>query len=251
MFAPTLIRAVEEASLNAWPPLRQMVWDGWLLRFADGYTRRANSVNPIYPGAGDPAKKIDRCEQIYNDRGLRPVFKITPLAQPAELDAILDARGYTHQAPTSVQVLALDQRRADGSGTVRVWRKASPEWLDNFAQFSHVDEGNLSTLAGILEHIPVPALFATLFEDSVPVACGLGVVEGSLIGLFDIVTSPSARGRGFGTRLLMNLLLQGRAHGAQMAYLQVMHENEPARRLYAKLGFEEIYSYWYRVQGKV
>jgi len=44
------IRSVEERSLNAWPSLHQMLYDGWVLRFSNGYTRRANSVSPIYRG---------------------------------------------------------------------------------------------------------------------------------------------------------------------------------------------------------
>ena len=93
-----LIRIIEDASLNAWPPLKQQVLDGWLLRFADGYTRRANSVNAIYAGAAYPnaqdagekvAQKITQCESIYADSPLGCVFKITPLAQPDDLDALL------------------------------------------------------------------------------------------------------------------------------------------------------------------
>ena len=39
---------IEELSLSAWPPLQTMVLDGWVLRFAEGYTKRPNSVNPLY-----------------------------------------------------------------------------------------------------------------------------------------------------------------------------------------------------------
>lgn len=43
------IITIAEISLNAWCSLQQNLDDGWILRFADGYTKRVNSVNPIYP----------------------------------------------------------------------------------------------------------------------------------------------------------------------------------------------------------
>ncbi|MDB5085123.1 MAG: family N-acetyltransferase, partial [Bacilli bacterium] len=38
-------KMIEELTLNNWQPLQTMLYDGWLLRFAGGYTKRANSVN--------------------------------------------------------------------------------------------------------------------------------------------------------------------------------------------------------------
>lgn len=62
--------------------------EGWVLRSAAGYTKRANSVNPLYgPEEQDAGLgmlgKIRLAEQYYEDAGLNPVFKITPYARPA------------------------------------------------------------------------------------------------------------------------------------------------------------------------
>ena len=49
-------------------------------------------------------------------------------------------------------------------------------------------------------------------------------------------------------RLMMALLAWGVQRGAHTAYLQVMCSNEPALRLYERLGLVEKYWYWYRIK---
>ena len=63
----------------------------------------------------------------------------------------------------------------------------------------------------------------------------------------DIVVDPTKRRRGHGRALTRALMCWGRDEGARSAYLQVREQNEPARRLYAELGFEDLYRYHYRV----
>ena len=57
---------------------------------------------------------------------------------------------------------------------------------------------------------------------------------------------PEQRRRGVARALLAALAGWASAQGAQRLYLQVERDNEPARRLYAGLGFEEAYRYHYR-----
>lgn len=242
------IRSLEELSLNAWPALRTIYDDGWVLRFADGYTRRANSVNPLYPSTEETREKIRHCERVYFSRGQDVVFKITPAVQPADLDSVLAAEGYARLALTSVQTVHLDTLDAPGSDAVSLDENLSRNWLEKFVDLSGVDGRHVQTMARMLEGIIPAHVFATLWQDSQAVAMGLAVLERGYVGLFDIVTAEHARNQGFGASLVCHLLRWSRSNGAHHAYLQVMCDNAPALHLYAKLGFREIYQYWYRVK---
>ena len=59
---------IEEVALNAWPSMQHMLYDGWLLRFSNGYTKRANSVNILYAGALAYANAV----HVAAHYGLRP-----------------------------------------------------------------------------------------------------------------------------------------------------------------------------------
>ena len=99
----------------------------------------------------------------------------------------------------------------------------------------------------ILNAIRTECAHAVLRDGEEVLACGLGVVERGLVGLFDIVTHPAHRRQGCGEELVRGLLAWGRERGAQTAYLQVAQANAAAQALYFKLGFAERYRYWYRI----
>ena len=87
------IRSVEEACLNGWPALRGIVFDGWLLRLSEGYTRRSNSIHLVSQGSRSTGEKVASCERIYAAHGLPTVFCLTS-ATPPSVGAVLDERGY-------------------------------------------------------------------------------------------------------------------------------------------------------------
>ena len=46
------VRRLEELAFRSWPALETRDIAGWRLRFAGGYTKRANSINALRPDAG-------------------------------------------------------------------------------------------------------------------------------------------------------------------------------------------------------
>ncbi len=242
-----MIRYIEELSLNAWASLQTVVYDGWILRFSNGYTKRANSINPIYGSTEDLDYKLQYCEDIFLARNLKPVFKMTKSVYPESLDAILEERGYTSIDHTSVQLLSLSELRNPVIHTVRFDQELTDEWLNQFCMLNN-QKANKTTMKQMLSLILPKTCFVSLYDSDTLVGCGLGVLERGYLGVFDIVTDLRHRNRGFGEQLMLNLLKWGKDNGAEYAYLQVMLNNAPARRLYSKLGFQESYRYWYRLK---
>jgi GNAT superfamily N-acetyltransferase len=244
-----MIRTLEELAANAWPSLQTMLYDGWVLRFAEGYTRRANSVHPLYPGGLDVDGKIAACERLYQSWGLTVVFKMTPAAQPEHLDDLLAARGYTVDARTSVQVLDLNGLDKAPVPTTQLAESLSDEWLDAFGRMSRLNDERKAIARRLLSNLLLTFRCASIRHQDQIAACGLGVCQDRHVGLYDIVVDENLRRQGLGKRLVLDLLAWAKRGGAQTAYLQVMSNNEPALRLYAGLGFREAYQYWYRVKG--
>jgi GNAT superfamily N-acetyltransferase len=242
-------RSLEEISLNALPSLQTVHYNGWLVRFSRGYARRANSVNAIYPSTLPIDEKVAYCEALYAASGYETYFKISPAVQPTDLDARLEDRGYEREAETSVQVVDLAGADDSTDEAVTIAERLDSAWIADYCQLNRVPDRHVDTLTQLLGLIKPSTGFATYRHGGETVAVGLAVRERDHVGLFDIVTEPSARNQGIGRRLVSALLRWGREGGATRGYLQVMLTNSPALHLYEKLGFREAYRYWYRVKA--
>ncbi|MGE5610614.1 MAG: GNAT family N-acetyltransferase [Bacillota bacterium] len=237
---------LEEIALNAWPAPQQILVDGWVLRLAEGFTRRANSVNPIYRGQRDVEEKIAFCERLYRARGLPVIFKMTSAVEPADLDQRLEERGYRIDVRAQVQCMDLGRAPVAEASDAKCWPGICEEWITQYMAFNDVPAHRREILSTILQGIACPVHSVILMDEGKAVACGMAVLQGEYVGLFDIVTCKERRRRGLGTKLVRALLAWGQGRGARKSYLQVMMSNTPALGLYRKLGFEPAYQYWYR-----
>lgn len=241
-------KTIEEISLNHWQPLSTLLYDGWVLRFAKGYTKRANSIQPIYYSTLDVHEKIEECERIYASNQLSTIFKITPFIQPDHLDQLLQDKGYAVVDLTRIQTRSLDDIKEPVHQAVQIDAQLTTAWLDHFCRLNKVNDLQRETTELMLNNIRTKAGFISLLLDGQVVACGFGVIERGYVGLYDIITDANFRNQGLAEQMILHLLHWAKENGATSSYLQVVANNAPAVKLYAKLGYSEVYSYWYRVK---
>jgi len=243
------VSRIEQLSLSAWPALRTVFFDGWIMRFSDGYTKRSNSVVPLFPGTMDTESKVDYCRRLYNERNLPTIFKMTEDFSNATLDAYLSGNGFDRIDETMVQTCPLSSLPHVDTQRLHLQNGFSEEWITGFFECSEVrDPKKRETVRSLLAHIAERIVTARKCVEEHTVGCGFGVVQGRNAGLFDIFVAKDFRQRGIATEIVGALLKRAGDMGAASAYLQVVADNEPAKRLYSKLGFREAYRYWYRIK---
>lgn len=241
-----LAAPVERAGLASWPAASERVLDGLLLRFSEGYTRRANCANAYRAGAMAVEDRVAACEALYAAHALPPIFRLIGVWPQPALDVALAGQGYSLADVTHVLTLDLVDH-AIPNGPAPLWRQGGARrWAEAYSQVSGATDRQRDPLMRILQDIGGERLLCGLGSPEQPVACGLGVIEGGLLGLFDIAVRPACRGQGHGRALVTAMLALGKASGVGVAYLQVTEANIAARSLYDSLGFQELYRYWYR-----
>jgi GNAT superfamily N-acetyltransferase len=235
-----LARAVEPCAIAAWPARETLEMGGWLLRFSDGYSHRGNSVAALGFEGGDLLAHIAVAEMAYYARDLTPLFQITPLTQPANLEQTLIARGYLCDTPTNVMIAdAASLHRADD---VTLTKEPDASFKALVVSGSHsVADGD--ERIDVLSRINSPRIFAGISESGKIIACGMCTAMGGWGGINLMRTHSDYRRKGYAARILGALAHWADEQGAAQLYLQVEEVNAPARALYAKAGFADAYSY--------
>ena len=238
---------VEEACLNAWPALREVLFGGWVLRLSGGLTRRANSANPLgFERAGAEAL-VAGCEALYSHNRQPTIFRLPSLVGPG-IDEHLAARGYSSEGLSLVLYAELGAIQGSRDPAVRLSSRPTKEWLAAMAALQGHTGRQARLYRGIVGALAIPAAFATLIDDDGTAALAFGAIHNGIICYELVVTDPQRRRRGYAQRIIATLAGWAKEQGATAACLEVEAANAPAVALYHRLGFREIYRYHYRRQ---
>jgi GNAT superfamily N-acetyltransferase len=255
------IIALERVADRAWPAPVVEHRDGWLLRYADGWTNRANSALPLGTDATPVAQTVQACVAFYRERGVLPKIAV-PLPVRRDVARYLEAAGWVGQPTVLVRTANLDQVSAPAQ-KIELLPRPSSELLALIARRKGASQRGTSEertgpcpndsaartqgLPPAAEHVlnAVPQVRFALARaaDGALVAGARGVVVDDWLHLGLVEVVPQARRQGLAGALWAALAGWASGLGATRAVLQVEERNEAAARLYASVGFRTHHTY--------
>jgi N-acetylglutamate synthase len=242
------IRLLEDIGAEAWPAATTAWLEGGRLSLDAGVTRRANSVLPNATRPIDAADAlIAEVERRYRAHGLRPCFKLTAVAEPADLDRRLAGKGYPAEGHSLVLVADATKVAPPQAPQIRVTLDERPTqaWLEACWPATAC-AGERAVRQEIVARLRLPRAFGLARFGSTAAGAALAVADRGWVGLTAVHTLSAQRRRGVAQSLLRALAGWASEQGVERLYLQVERDNGPACRLYAGLGFTEAYRYHYR-----
>lgn len=218
------IRAVEHAAALAWPGTEHQWQDGWLLRAADGFTRRGNSAVPLdFSATLEPLPMI---ADWYAQRGL-PAWLAIP-------ERVLSVRA---AGVKQTRVMVRDVSATASAGTTL---SAIPDaaWLATYRR-----EVPAEVLTAVVDG---EVIFATVTGAAVGRGAVTTAPDGPhWLGISSVRVAAEKRGQGHARAVCEALLAWGFEHRAERAYVEVLTDNASAIALYESMGFRLHHNHRY------
>lgn len=243
------IARIEEASLNATVVPEQQLYAGWVVRWAKSAAKRARSINVLAPSSVPLDERLDYVAGIYRRHDLPLIFRVADSCADPTLEAALALRGFKSFGHTRVMAVpmqvAIDIASRQEPGALQVRPVDARTFAAQVGRLKNSHPQYVAEHTLRLSSVAVPKQMLLAYTGQVCVGAALGVFDGKLMGIFDVISDPAHRRQGIAAQLLRAQLQEGDKQGAAQAYLQVETSNQPARALYARYGFTNHHQYWY------
>lgn len=250
-----------EALIAGWRPLQRLDVGGFALLRSRGITRRANSAVAVDAPTAEDAllDAVTKVEGLSAMTGETPCFRVLDIHGPAQLDTLLEARGYEIVGASELLELPLGRAlRAAPHPSAEISTGTLEEgWFESAWSLAPRDGENArQTLHDILAGTPAvqvqlraPGADGQSPGQTVAVGRAALVEAGkeSAAVLNMIAVHPEHRRRGLGRAVSETLLAIAAVQGASRALLEVERDNTGAAALYRGLGFAHLGEYHYRV----
>ena len=230
---------LEIVCAKAWPALVEEPLGEWVLRWADGFTGRANSALAI----GDPGRPVgDALRAVCDFAHARDIPPAVQVVENSRLEHAVAAEGWRERSEHAAghRVVVLTGPLPSGPAPdAEVLDQPTPEWWE-------LAEGTAAP-GPAQRHVVTTGKvgYGVVRADGRTAGAVRGALVDGWLHVGRLAVAPGFRRRGLATTALGALAEWGRAHGAEQWILQVAAGNTGALALYSGLGCSEHHRYRY------
>jgi len=228
------VRRMERAHVRAWPALQTRTVDGWLCRRSGGGSQRANSVSAIEFTGTDPDVALVRAETLYQFWNAPARFHTYDLTRPEDLANRLQGRGYDC-GETTITMVKVPASTATEDPDVTLADRPDREWIGIY--LDAITESRRAVNMLILGSIPSPRAFFTFRSEGQAVSTALCVAGFGCAVIECVATRAEARRQGGAEKVVRAAENWAARQDIRLIGLQVVETNNPAVRLYRRMGF--------------
>ncbi|MFX1477251.1 MAG: GNAT family N-acetyltransferase [Promethearchaeota archaeon] len=247
------IKRFQEFLLNSWPAKDYYFLNGWILRFNDGITSRANSVFPIrYSGTQKTlTKDIKMVKTAYKAYNLPALYTMHEFHEPKNLKEELLSRGYQPVAHTNALGIKLDEIVSTSINNDFEYLLSNSrvseisKFLSKFSRWNVEDQRIIQEINQRII-IPKKCYMLTKYQNEIIGTLLAVLVPQGYLYIGDVFVHPDYRRQKIASSMFNYLIKEWAVrNNVKTVWLQVEAENLNANKLYTKLGMKKIYSYYY------
>jgi GNAT superfamily N-acetyltransferase len=253
MESKNLVRFLQENLINSWPAKYYFFHNGWILRFNNGVTYRANSVIPLnyYGNKTTIYKDIEIVERAYQKYNLPTVFMMHDHYKPSYLKSTLiesEYKEYDFTIGMGGHIKDFTSLKVNKTFSYSFYNERTTENSDFLSKYSARPKDQQIIIKEITQRIKIPkkCFILARYQEKV-IGTLMGVLEqNGILYLADIVVDPTHRRKGIAISLCYKAIIDwALPKNAKFVWLQVEIVNKNAINLYKKLGLRELYHYHY------
>ncbi|MFW9876310.1 MAG: GNAT family N-acetyltransferase [Candidatus Thorarchaeota archaeon] len=243
----------QEYLMNSWPAKHYYFLNGWILRFTEGVTSRANSVFPIqYTGTQKSLNNdIELVEKAYKTHNLETVFMIPDFHEPKKLGQKLLKRGYRaydHTSTLGIEIENIQTKKVNREFDYHIYNSRITDISDFLVKFSKWNKKEQTIIQELNQRIIIPEkcyIVSRNHDEIIGTLLAILVPQGYMY-IGDVFVHPDYRMQGVASSMLVKLIDQwALVNEVRFIWLQVERENVKALNLYHKFGMRTLYNYYY------
>ena len=192
------LQRLEERFLNSMSVPEQLMYDGWLLRFAPNDVKRTRSINVLHEYGLPLEEKLDYCEMFHLGYGQAPLYRLTSL-DSTDIDDALAGRRYERFDESYVQVATLREGLTPAPAELWFETVDARRFVQQLGDLRGLSDAAQAAHLRRLTFSPLPQFRLLAWRGDELLGAALSIREDEWVGLFDVHVLATERRQGVGT----------------------------------------------------